>query len=202
MILIDNNGYSNYTISLLDMEIARDACHATGEEFIFFHEYEGVYTAGRSFDPNDFKSPTLLDMYYISRGGQVTVHSAGQLVIYPIINLKNRGLNISQFVNILEQWMIDVLEDLGIRGNRSSLGRGVWVDDIKIGFIGVNISKGISSHGICFNVSNDLSYFDNIVPCGIPDCPITSVQKQLNATISIQEIKKLFKKHITNIALS
>ncbi|MDR3030831.1 MAG: lipoyl(octanoyl) transferase LipB, partial [Holosporales bacterium] len=149
------------------MDIAYEAGLNFGEESVFFVEHEGIYSAGKSFKAEEFLTLPQLPIYFPNRGGKITVHSRGQIVIYPIINLRKRNLNISEFIGILEKWIIDTLLDFGVYANLSTDERGVWISDEKIGFIGVSVIKGVSKHGLCLNISNDLKYFNSIIPCGI-----------------------------------
>lgn len=110
------------------------------------------------------------------RGGDVTFHGPGQIVGYPIVDLRALGIGVSDYVCGLEAMLIDVLARFGIAGKRSSLNRGVWVGGAKIAAIGVRVSRGITTHGFALNVNTDLSWFDHIVPCGLPDVRVTSMQ--------------------------
>ena len=174
------------------MELAYNQVISHNQESIFFTEHEGIYSAGKSFLKTDFLTPPKLPVYFPSRGGKVTVHSKGQIVIYPIISLKSRNINVNNFVGLLENWMINVLKVFEIEAQTSEKGRGVFVQGKKIGFIGINVSKGVSRHGLCLNVSNDLSFFDAIVPCGLKDTQITSIFNITNLAHSLEEVSKVF----------
>ncbi|MBQ2174189.1 MAG: lipoyl(octanoyl) transferase LipB, partial [Alphaproteobacteria bacterium] len=171
------------------------------DECIFFTEHEALYSAGKSFEKTDFLKTPQLPVYYPNRGGRVTVHSPGQVVIYPIINLKKRNLNIHEYVVILENWMIAVLKDFGISGQTSDKGVGVWVKDpqhgdAKIGFIGIHVTHGVTSHGLCFNVCNDLSLFNSILPCGLLNNSLITTSSKLGIVESMQCVASSFKCHI------
>ena len=116
------------------------------------------------------------------RGGQVTFHGPGQLVAYPIVNLRGWGGPV-RYVRTLEQVIIQTLADLGIQAHLVDGLTGVWVDGAKIGAIGVKISGGVAFHGLSINVNTDLSYYDNIVPCGIEDRPVTSMSQSLGEPV-------------------
>lgn len=184
---------SKYIFSLIEMDMAFEEASENNQESIFFTEHEGIYSAGRSFLSSDFLAKPKLPVYFPNRGGKITVHSKGQLVVYPILSLKNRNLNVSDFVWMLEKWMIVVLEKFGIKAETSEKGRGVFVQGRKIGFVGINISKGISRHGLCLNISNDLSFFDAIVPCGLKNIKITSISRELSAAPTLEEAATVFK---------
>lgn len=181
-----------YALSLLDMELASEHASKTGQECVFFTEHADMFSAGKSSLDKDFKTKSNLPIYFPSRGGKVTVHSIGQIVVYPIINLYKRNLNVSSFVAILENWMIDVLKLFAIEGHLSKLGVGVFSGSAKIGFIGIKIHHGISTHGLSLNVSNDLSLFQKIIPCGLTNVELTSIEKILNKKIKIKTIANAF----------
>jgi lipoyl(octanoyl) transferase len=176
------------------MDIAVESVQRGEDECVFITEHEGLYSAGRSFSSDDFLDDGLrmLDVYYPNRGGMVTVHSLGQVVVYPIINLRNRNMNVGQYVSILEHWMINVLHLLGIESKTSDKGRGVWTDFGKIGFVGIGVTKGVSRHGLCLNVSNDVSLFKHVVPCGMKDLKVTSVELITGERFSISKVSREF----------
>lgn len=192
MKFIKYEGLTNYSISLIDMEIAQENVLSGSEECVFVLEHEALYSAGKSFEIKDFLLISDIPIYYPKRGGRVTIHSPGQLVLYPIINLKNRDINVRSYVEILEKWIIDVLKKFDIEAYLSEDGIGVWTKGSKIGFVGIRIEKGVSSHGLCLNVSNDLDLFNAIIPCGINNAHITSMEKVLNKKIKVNDVAKKF----------
>ena len=143
-------------------------------------EHPHVYTKGRLSKPEQLLlTPAEMDQKGISlvdtdRGGLVTYHGPGQLVVYPVVNLRDWGGPL-QYVRTLEQIIIKVLADLGIEAGLVEGLTGVWVGDAKIAAIGVKISRGVAYHGFAINVNTDLSYFDHIIPCGIDDRAVTSM---------------------------
>ncbi len=187
-----NLGITKYPIVLIDMEIAQESVAHGADECIFITEHEALYSAGKSFELRDFIMNPKYPVYFPKRGGRVTVHSPGQLVIYPVINLKKRNLNVHEYVELLESWIMKSLNELNINSHLSEKGVGVWVDDCKIGFIGIRIEHGITTHGLCLNVSNDLAMFNAIVPCGINGVKITSIEK-LNKNIKMIDVSAAFK---------
>lgn len=192
-------GLTKYPIALLEMDIAVENVINGKDECMFFTQHETLYSAGKSFDETDFLKTPNLPIYYPNRGGRITVHSPGQIVIYPIINLKKRNLNIHEYVVMLENWIIAVLKDFGITGKTSDKGIGVWVktknnSDAKIGFIGIHVTHGVTSHGLCFNVHNDLSPFRSILPCGLENLQITSLS-ELCIVESMKDVVFSFKCH-------
>jgi lipoyl(octanoyl) transferase len=189
---ICNKGITPYAIALVDMDIAAWNVTLGAEECVMIVEHEGVYSAGKSFREEDFVGECRYQIYYSDRGGRVTIHNPGQIVVYPIINLLRRGISVSEYVKILERWMIDVLEKVGIEARLSNDGVGVWTNDSKVGFVGIRIKRGVSTHGLCVNVCNDTSPFDGIIPCGIRDLSVTSISKVLMKRVSICEIANMF----------
>ena len=185
------SGLTKYPLSLIDMDIAVETALNSNEEFIFFTEHETLYSAGKSYEKVDFLQTPKHPVYYPNRGGRITVHSPGQLVIYPVINLISRNLNIHDFISILELWIINSLKDFGIAGHTSDQGVGVWVDNAKIGFIGIHVTHGISSHGLCVNVANDVSLFDIVVPCGLHNLSVGSISN-FCLSVSFESVVKSF----------
>ena len=130
-----------------------------------------------------------IDLVEVGRGGDVTYHGPGQLVGYAILDLKPDRKDVHQYLRDLEAVLVQALEEMGIRGERLSDLTGVWVDGRKIATIGVRVSSGwITSHGFALNVSNDLSFFETIVPCGIQDVSVTSVSQELGRPCGIPDI--------------
>ncbi len=123
------------------------------------------------------------------RGGDITYHGPGQIVAYPIIDLRRNAMGPSAYVRALEQVMIDVLDDAGIAAAPSPGRPGVWIGDEKIGAIGVKISGGVSTHGFALNVHTDLSWFASIVPCGIAGAGVTSMARAAGRTFEIPDIE-------------
>ena len=130
-----------------------------------------------------------IDLVDVGRGGDVTYHGPGQLVGYPILDLKPDRKDVHQYLRDLEAVLVQALDEMGIRGEPVPDLTGVWVDGRKIAAIGVRISSGwITSHGFALNVSNDLSFFETIVPCGIQDVSVTSVAKELGRPFGVSDI--------------
>jgi lipoate-protein ligase B len=125
----------------------------------------------------------------VGRGGDVTYHGPGQLVTYPILDLKPDRKDVHRYLRDLESVLVRTLEKIGIRGEPVPDLTGVWVKDRKIAAIGVRVSSGwITSHGFALNVSNDLAYFETIVPCGIQDVAVTSVTQELGRPVDVSDI--------------
>jgi len=147
----------------------------TGAERVLLLEHEPCYTLGRGadpaflrFDPADPPHP----LYRIDRGGEVTHHCPGQLVLYPVLNLQRHGADLHRYLRQLEQVVLDVLDALALCGERSTGQTGVWLEGRKVAAIGVGARRWISQHGLALNVDCELSGFAAIVPCGISDRPV------------------------------
>jgi len=142
--------------------------------------------------------------YKINRGGDITYHGPGQIVGYPILDLENFFTDIHKYLRLLEEAVILTLKEYGLKGERSDGETGVWFDvgtpkARKICALGVKTSRWVSMHGLAFNVNSDLSYFGNIIPCGIVDKQVTSLQKELNKKMDIKEVKNKLKNHIAEL---
>ena len=156
-------------------------------------EHEPVYTLGKNADPNHLlqSRDKSINVYNIERGGDTTFHGPGQLVVYPILNLAHYKKSISWYMRSLEQLIINVLEKFEIKGNRVKGYTGVWVGDKKIAAQGVRLSRWVTMHGFSINVNTDLSFYDGIIPCGIFDHGVTSIEKELNTAHEMDEVKLL-----------
>lgn len=161
-------------------------------------EHPSVYTAGRRTDdaerPND--GTPVID---VDRGGRITWHGPGQLVGYPIVKLQ-KPTELVGFVREIEAALILVCEDLGVTAVRVEGRSGVWIQDIrgdrKIAAIGIRVAKGVTMHGFALNVNPDLAAFGQIVPCGIADADVTSLEIELGRSITIDEVAPLIERHV------
>jgi len=172
-----------YEDALADME-ARVAAIRDGsaKELVWLLEHPPLYTAGTSADPIDLVSPDAFPVYNAGRGGQYTYHGPGQRIAYVMLDLKNRGSDIRAFVQDLENWVIDVLAQYHLKGEKREGRVGVWITngtkEDKIAAIGVRVRKWVSFHGISINVEPDLSHYSGIIPCGITEHGVTSLVDQ------------------------
>jgi len=173
--------------------------------YFLFVEHPHVYTLGKSgnysnllIDENQLKNKNA-SFYKINRGGDITYHGPGQIVGYPILDLENFFTDIHMYLRFLEQTVIDSLDYFGIEAGRNQGKTGVWIDidtpfPKKICAMGVRASRWVTMHGFALNVNVDLDYFNNIVPCGLTDNVVTSVNKELNQSeADITEIKNVLK---------
>ena len=156
-------------------------------------EHNPVYTLGKNANPNHLlqSRDKSIDVFNIERGGDVTFHGPGQLVGYPILNLSNYKKSVSWYMRVLEQLTIDVLNEFKIIARRVEGLTGVWVGDEKIAAQGVKMSRWVTMHGFSLNVNTDLSFYDGIIPCGIFDRGVTSMEKVLKGTQKMEKVKSL-----------
>ena len=159
-------------------------------DLLLFLEHPHVLTLGRRGNRTHLlaSSETLgklnIPIFHIERGGDVTYHGPGQLVVYPILDLKEYGWKLVRYIEQLEEVIIRALSDFGISGNRDPLNRGVWVDQQKIASVGVAVKRWVSLHGLALNYETDLTYFDLINPCGLQGIRMTSMAKALGTNVS------------------
>ena len=182
----------------------------TTENHILFCEHPHVYTLGKSGDKNhlllnDISLKENNATYYeINRGGDITYHGPGQLVVYPILDLDHFFSDIHKYLRFLEESVILTLADYGIKSGRVDGLTGVWIDGDKptarkICAIGVKSSRWVTMHGIGFNVNSDLSYFSHIIPCGIQDKAVTSMEHELGRKLDMQEVSDVLKEKLATL---
>jgi lipoyl(octanoyl) transferase len=189
---VDDLGLLSYRDAWATQERAAEAVLAGDEERIFLVEHPPVITFGRrpGIDRHLLAAPDMLaelgvEVVASDRGGDITFHGPGQLVAYPVIRLADHRLSVGSYVHALEAAAIAALREWDIHGTTDPAAVGVWANDggalAKICAIGVRIRRGVTLHGLALNVSVDLSYFNLIVPCGLPGRPVTSMQKLLES---------------------
>lgn len=180
----------------LQLQCRRVAQRKTGEipDTLLLLEHPHVYTLGRNARREHLlASPERLrqlgaEVFETDRGGDITYHGPGQLVGYPIINLAQHRRDISWYMRSLEEVFITVAAEFGVHAGRIPGAAGVWVDELKLVAMGVHVSRWVTSHGFAFNVSTDLRYFDFIIPCGLPDKGVTSLEKLAGHPVKMEEI--------------
>jgi lipoyl(octanoyl) transferase len=164
------------------------------DDTVLLLEHHPVFTLGRSAKAQHVLAPMALleargfAVHEVGRGGDVTYHGPGQLVAYPIIDLKPNRKDVRKYVWSLEEAMIRTCADFGVPATRSAGFNGAWVEDRKVGAVGVRISRWVTMHGLALNVSTNLSHFDLIVPCGIPDRAVTSLSAELQRAVALEEV--------------
>lgn len=181
----------------------------TTNNYLIFCEHPHVYTLGKSGDENNLlvKKENLHTIhatyYHINRGGDITYHGPGQIVVYPILDLENFFTDIHQYMRLLEEAVILTLREFNIESGRIKGLTGVWIDTEskarKICALGVKMSRWVSLHGLAFNVNVNLDYFKHIVPCGIGDKEVTSLEKEIGNTQDMQAVKSVLKNNIVSL---
>ena len=182
------------------------------DNYLIFLEHPHVYTLGKSgsednllLDEDGLKEKEAT-YYKINRGGDITYHGPGQIVGYPILDLDNFFTDIHKYLRLLEEAVILTLKDYGIESGRIKGLTGVWLDyeegaenPRKICALGVKSSRWVTMHGFAFNVNTDLDYFKNIIPCGIDDKAVTSMEAELGKKQNMQEVEEKLKQHIADL---
>ena len=178
----------------LQLRLAQEIRDGERPNTLLLLEHPPTYTLGRLSQAGDILlSPEELESRGISvcetdRGGQATYHGPGQLVAYPVVDLREWGGPL-KYVRTLEQVIIGTLADFQLQGHLEDGITGVWVGDSKIAAIGVKISRGVAFHGLAINVNTDLSYFSHIVPCGIPDLQVTSIAQESGGPVDMEMVQ-------------
>jgi lipoate-protein ligase B len=198
---MDKRGYI-LDLGLIDYKKAWDLQHdlwsrrVEGElpDLLLLLEHPHVVTLGRRGDRSHLVvSAEILEameipIFHVERGGDITYHGPGQMVVYPILGLKDYGYRLIRYVDQLEEVILRVLKDFGIEGRRDPLNRGVWVKEEKIASVGVAIKRWVSFHGFSLNYETDLKYFNLIHPCGLEEKKMTTMAKILGRKISREEL--------------
>ena len=193
-ILVQNIGRKSYK-AVWDLQIKMQQQRIRGEieDTLILVEHDPVYTLGKNADKDHLlqSRDESVDVFNIERGGDITFHGPGQLVGYPILDLSNYKKSVSWYMRTLEQVLIDTLIEFKIIAQRNDGLTGVWVGDEKIAALGVRISRWVTMHGFALNVNPDLSFYDGIIPCGIFDVGVTSMEQLLGKTQNNDNVKNV-----------
>lgn len=183
-------------LTLQEELVARKWNDASFDDQLLLLEHEPVYTIGRTPDRSSLLGSGHLPhpLFSINRGGQATYHGPGQLMGYPIIDLRRCGQDLHKYLRWLEQLLIDLLARYDIVAQRRESLTGVWVKDRKIASIGVGVRHWITMHGFALNVCGDLSPFDHIVPCGLNNVAITSMEKETKRAVTVAQVARTLEK--------
>ncbi len=181
------------------------------DNYLLFVQHNHVYTLGKSGDPKNLLlneeelNRRRIDYYKINRGGDITYHGPGQIVVYPILDLDQFFTDIHRYLRTLEEAVIQTMKEYGLEGGRIDGLTGVWLDfdDMekarKICALGVRASRWVTMHGLAFNINTDLSYFKNIVPCGIDDKDVTSMERELGRKLDQFEVSQILLSHLSKL---
>jgi lipoate-protein ligase B len=195
-LIVRDCGRANYReVLALQQELQEQRRSGQSGDTVLMVEHPPVITLGARKSANRLRVDAAelarrgIEVVEIRRGGGATAHNPGQLVFYPILHLRELGLDVNQYVRTLEVIGIDLLAGLGVESDRRKGFPGLWVGPRKIGSIGVRISRGVTCHGMALNIQNDLSIFDLMVPCGLDGVEMTSVQKETGKTWEMPQVK-------------
>ena len=193
-ILVQNIGRKSYkAVWDLQKEMQQQRIKGDIEDTLILVEHGPVYTLGKNANEDHLlqSRDQSVDVFNIERGGDITFHGPGQLVGYPILDLSNYKKSVSWYMRTLEQVLIDTLIEFKIIAQRNDGLTGVWVGDEKIAALGVRISRWVTMHGFALNVNPDLSFYDGIIPCGIFDHGVTSMEQLLGETQNNDNVKNM-----------
>ncbi len=201
-------------LGLIDYSAARDLqlkiveAKKTGlldQDVFLILEHAPVFTLGLRGGKDHLKVPEAflvsrnIPLVHIERGGDITYHGPGQLVIYPIVNLRTGRWRVVSFVETLEELMLRIARDWGIQAERRPLNRGIWVGHDKLGSVGIAVRRSVSFHGLALNINTDLEPFQWIDPCGLEGVSVTSIQRLIGKTINMQTVRDRAIAHIQDI---
>lgn len=203
---IESLGLSPYQVAYdRQMQLLKDMHHNVREEDVcLILEHPPVFTLGRNGTAENvtvsksFLRERNIELLHIERGGEVTYHGPGQLVCYPILNLRRQRLTIAEFVHSLEEIMLAVVLHFGIVANRDARNHGIWCGDQKLGSVGIAVRHGISYHGLALNVNMDLEPFNWMNPCGLSGLSMTSMEKQLPQGLESREVEEVMSREISS----
>jgi len=196
--------------SLLDSIIKDKRAGLKTKNYLIFCQHPNVYTLGKSgkmehllLNKDGLRSNNA-DFYKINRGGDITYHGPGQLVIYPVFDLDNFFTDIHRYLRCLEDVVIGVLKNYNLSGVRIDGSTGVWVKNKTVGFkkicaMGVRASRWVTMHGLAFNIDVDLGYFNNIIPCGISGRGVTSLAQETKGAVVFSDVENLFKEFFQDV---
>ena len=197
-------------IKIKNRDLPEEKDHETTPNYLLFVEHPHVYTLGKSGDEHNMLANEdklkEIDATFVktNRGGAITYHGFGQIVGYPILDLDNFKSDIHLYMRNLEEVIIRVIAEYGLKGERSVGETGVWLDvgkpyARKICALGVKTSKWVTMHGFALNVNTDLRYFEYIIPCGIKDKAVTSLKRELEKEVNAEEVKEKIRKHFQDV---
>jgi len=186
-VVIERLGLVEYEPTWRKMQTFTDRRDAQTADEIWLLQHPPVYTLGLAGNPEHLLAPADIPVINIDRGGQVTYHGPGQLVVYPLIDLRRQNLGVRELVSALEQSVIDLAADHGIEARSRADAPGVYVDGRKLASLGLRIRRGCSYHGLAFNIDMDLEPFSRINPCGFTDLEVTQL-KDLGGPTDLEQV--------------
>lgn len=199
-------GLTNYRkVHQMQLQCVEEELTGKSEhESVLITEHQPVFTLGRQGKTDGLiKSrqeitDKKIEIVHTERGGDITYHGPGQLVVYPILNLRNRKMSVSRYVYLLEEIMGKTVSDYNVAACRDKRNRGIWVNGSKLGSIGIRVRRGVSFHGFALNVNVSLLPFTWMNPCGLDGVTVTSLARELGEEVSMDEVKERVKYHVSS----
>jgi lipoate-protein ligase B len=201
MLLHRNLGRMEYLAALeLQERLVESKRRGVSADVLLFVEHPHIYTLGRGGKRSNVLAPKEVPVIRTSRGGDVTYHGPGQLVVYPIIDLRSKlRKDVHRYVRNLELSAIHTLKDFGLAATRRPPFTGIWIGDKKIAAIGVAVRRCVTFHGLALNVNPDLSYFKRIIPCGLTWAEVTSMRQELDMEQTMERVRNRFLHHFAEV---
>ncbi len=182
-----------------------EQCRQTEDEYYLFLEHPPVFTLGKRGGrahlgvSEQFLQDRGIDLVHIERGGDITYHGPGQIIVYPIFHLRRKKIAVTEYVKLLEEIMLRTAAEAGIQAGRDAKNHGIWVGQKKLGSIGIAIRHGVTFHGLGLNVSTNLTHFDWINPCGLTQVKMTSFAGETGATVDLAQVKENIRHHFCRL---
>ena len=197
MIKIKDKGLQDYTSTWQEMVSFTENRNGQTEDELWTLEHRSVFTQGLSGKPEHLLKKTKIEVIKSDRGGQITYHGPGQLIVYCMIDSKRLGIGVKQMVRIIEMSIMDVLTDYSIKSHKVSGAPGVYVDGSKIAALGLKVKRGKTYHGLSLNVNMNLSPYNLINPCGYEDLNVTQMSNLTDNKLELDAIKEKLTKYLT-----
>jgi lipoyl(octanoyl) transferase len=198
MIQIRDKGLQKYTLTWEEMVTFTNTRTADTPDELWLLEHDSVFTQGLTGKSENLLVETDILVIQSDRGGQITYHGPGQLIVYCLIDIKRLGIGVKKMVSLIEQSIIDLLEDYSISSHKISGAPGVYVDGSKIAALGLKVRHGRTYHGLSLNIDMDLSPYKLINPCGFKDLNVTQMSNLTDNTLELSKIKKQLTHHLSN----
>ena len=198
MIQIREKGLQDYTLILSEMISFTNTRTVDTPDELWLLEHDSVFTQGLTGKPENLLGETDISVIQSDRGGQITYHGPGQLIVYCLIDIKRLGIGVKKMVSLIEQSIIDLLEDYSISSHKVSGAPGVYIDGSKIAALGLKVKHGRTYHGLSLNIDMDLSPYKLINPCGFKNLNVTQMSNLTDNTLELSAIKSQLTRHLSN----
>ena len=198
MIEIRDKGLQEYSLTWEEMVTFTDTRTVDTPDELWLLEHDSVFTQGLTGKSDNLLVESDISVIQSDRGGQITYHGPGQLIVYCLIDIKRLGIGVKKMVSLIEQSIIDLLKDYSISSHKISGAPGVYVDGSKIAALGLKVRHGRTYHGLSLNIDMDLSPYKLINPCGFKDLNVTQMSNLTDNTLELSKIKKQLTHHLSN----